>query len=48
MTRSQAIDIMVIVQNRKENRGNDILTFCGFMDSAEEILNHARRYGWEG
>jgi hypothetical protein len=48
MTRQEAIDIMITIQNRPENRNQDILTFCGFMDSAEEILDHARRYGWEG
>ena len=48
MTRNEAIQIMVQVQNRKENVNQDILTFCGFMDTAEEIIEHAKRYGWEG
>lgn len=48
MTRQEAIQIMVKVQNRPENQDKDILTFCGFMDTAEEILAHAKRYGWEG
>jgi len=48
MTRQEAIDIVIQVQNRTENRGRDIVTFCGFMDTPEEILNHARNNGWEG
>jgi hypothetical protein len=48
MTRQEALDIMITVQNRPENINQDILTFCGFMDNAEEILAHARRYGWVG
>lgn len=46
--RRDAIAIVVQVQNRTENRDQDILTFCGFMDTAEEILAHAKKYGWEG
>lgn len=48
MTRQQAIDIVIQVQNRNENRDRDIVTFCGFCDSAEEIIEHAKRNGWEG
>ena len=48
MTRQDAIQIVVKLQNRTENRGTDIVTFCGFCDSVEEILNHARNNGWEG
>lgn len=48
MTRQEALDIMIDLQNSPENINQDILTFCGFMESAEEILAHARRYGWEG
>jgi len=48
MTRQEAIQIMVKVQNMPQNHDQDILTFCGFMDTAEEILEHAKRYGWEG
>ena len=48
MTKQQAIDIVISVQNRTENLGRDIVTFCGFCDSAEEILEHAKRNGWEG
>ncbi len=48
MTRQQAIDIVISVQNKKENLGIDIVTFCGFCDSVDEILQHARRNGWDG
>jgi|GEM_PF-6895051 len=48
MTRQQAIEIVIDIQNRPENASRDIVTFCGFCDTAEEILDHARRNGWEG
>jgi len=48
MSRQEAIAIVTQVQNRKENWNRDIVSFCGFMDTPEEILAHARRNGWEG
>lgn len=47
MTRQEAIEIVIKVQNRPENHDRDIVTFCG-MCNTEEILEHARRNGWEG
>lgn len=48
MTRQEAIEIVIKVQNRTENLDRDIVTFCGFCSSVEEILEHARNNGWEG
>lgn len=48
MTRQEAIEIVIKVQNRPENLSRDIVTFCGFCTSAEEIIEHAKRNGWEG
>lgn len=48
MTRQQAIELVISIQNKPENWGRDIVTFCGFCDSVEEILEHAKRNGWEG
>lgn len=48
MTRQEAIEIVIALQNRVENQNRDIVTFCGFCDTAEEIMAHAKRNGWEG
>ena len=48
MTMNEAINIVTKLQNKKENWGKDILSICGFMDTVEEVLNHAKNNGWDG
>lgn len=48
MTMNEALKIVTKLQNKKENWGKDILSICGFMDTVEEVLQHAKNNGWDG